>query len=258
MGERGIKGRLRAVVADDEPLARRRLRALLGKLDVRVIAECENGLETVRAIELFNPEVAFLDIRMPGLDGIALCDKLAESHPFVVFVTAFSEYAVRAFELRAVDYVLKPYSDERLKEAVARVRTAAAAGANGAPLGEVLDALRTLRSDRIEHLAIRTRRSIILVPVGDVDWIGAADNYVRLHIGKQAHLIRATMTDMESRLPLDRFLRVHREVIVNLTRVHELRPSAHGDFRIVLHDGSLLPLSRRYRRAFEERLSIAL
>lgn len=252
---------LRAVLADDEPLARRRLRSVLaGQPDVEIVAECVNGLEVVAAVEREHPDVLFLDVRMPGLDGLGALDRIpAEQRPRVVFVTAYDRYAVHAFDLRAVDYVLKPYDDERLLAAVARARESLQPSPASQPApGEVLALLRSLKPPRPVPLAVRTRRGTVLVPVEELDWIEAEDNYVRLHVAGKSHLLRATLSEMEERLPEEAFLRVHRGAIVNLDRVRELQPSTHGDFKIVLRDGALVPMSRRFRAQVEERLGVEL
>lgn len=251
---------LRAVLADDEPLARRRLRAVLAKqADVEIVAECANGIEAVTAIERERPDVVFLDVRMPGLDGLGVLDRVpAELRPRVVFVTAYDRYAVRAFDLRAVDYVLKPYDDDRLLAAVGRAREALLGSAPAPALTEVLTLLKNLNQPAPVPLAVRTRRGTVLVPVEELDWVEAEDNYVRLHVAGKSHLLRATLSEMEERLPMRAFLRVHRGAIVNLERVRELQPSTHGDFKIVLRDGALVPMSRRFRAQVEERLGVEL
>lgn len=251
---------LRAVLADDEPLARRRLRGVLaGQPDVEIAAECANGLEAVAAIERERPDVVFLDVRMPGLDGLGVLDRVpADLRPRVVFVTAYDRYAVRAFDLRAIDYVLKPYDDERLLAAVARARESMQTAQPVPELAEVVALLKNLNQPNPAPLAVRTRRGTVLVPVEELDWVEAEDNYVRLHVAGKSHLLRATLAEMEERLPVRAFLRVHRGAIVNLERVRELQPSTHGDFKIVLRDGALVPMSRRFRAQVEERLGVAL
>ncbi|MEO8505546.1 MAG: LytTR family DNA-binding domain-containing protein [Acidobacteriota bacterium] len=253
---------LRAVLADDEPLARRRLQhALAADPDLIVAAECANGIETLAALEREQPDVLFLDVRMPGLDGLGVLDAIPiERRPRVVFVTAYDRYAVRAFELRAIDYVLKPYDDERLLAAVARVREAFD-GAEPAPassLGDVITMLQRLHEPAPPPVAVRTRRGTLLVPVDEIDWVEAEDNYVRLHVGGKSHLLRSTLSEMEERLPPRAFLRVHRGAIVNIERVRELQPSTHGDFKILLRDGAVVPMSRRFRTLVEQRLGVEL
>jgi two-component system LytT family response regulator len=250
--------RVRVLIADDEPLARRRLRgALETDPDLEVVGECANGPETLAAIERSEPELVFLDVRMPGLDGLEVLDKLPpEQRPRVVFVTAYDRYAVRAFEMRAVDYVLKPYDDERLHAAVTRAKEALSGGTP--EVGDLLELLRRLGQSAPSPIAVRTRRGIVLVPVEEIDWIEAEDNYVRLHVGAKSHLLRSTLADMESRLPPQRFLRVHRGAIVNVERMRELQPSTHGDFKILLRDGATVPMSRRFRSQVQERLGVDL
>ncbi len=190
-------------------------------------------------------------------EAVRLLDKLpAEPRPRVFFVTAYDRYAVRAFELRAVDYVLKPYDDDRLLAAVGRAKESLAGRAP--EVGDLLELLRRLGQSAPSPIAVRTRRGIVLVPVEEIDWIEAEDNYVRLHVGPKSHLLRSTLADMESRLPPQRFLRVHRGAIVNVDRMRELQPSTHGDFKILLRDGATVPMSRRFRSQVQERLGVDL
>jgi two-component system LytT family response regulator len=250
---------MRVVVADGEPDARRRLHEVLTKKNyVRILAECSDGLQAAQAIARLRPDVAFLDVKMAGLDGLAVCDQLAGLHAKVVFVTAHSEYAVRAFELCALDYVLKPYADARLFLAVERARAALRTDSAGTPNGELRSLLRDVRTGTLDQLAVRSKHAVLLVPIADIDWIEGADDYVRVHAAGQAHLIRSTMAEMERRLPADHFVRVQRAAIVNVLRVRELRNWLHKDLRIVLNDGTLVPLSQRYRKALAERLRIDL
>jgi two-component system LytT family response regulator len=201
-------------------------------------------LEAVERVESLRPELVLLDVQMPGLDGFEVLAALQDGElPHVVFVTAHDEHAVRAFEVRALDYLLKPVDRGRLRSAVDRVIEAGRPGR---------DALRVLEdrptaTSPLERFLVRERGRLRLVPVGDVDWIGAAGNYVELHVGDHTHLVRGTLNELESRLPERRFARVHRSTIVNLDRVRELQPWSHGDLLLVLHGGTELRLSRRYR-----------
>jgi two-component system LytT family response regulator len=249
-------GRVRALIADGSEASRQRLRAILtSRPGVAVIAECSDGLQAVDAIARLRPDAAFLDVGLPGLDGFAVCARLGELRPHVVFVSSSREDAARAFELPALDYVLKPFDDYRLLAAVERVFRAQAARPS-MPADELRMLLREIRGGRVEHLPVRCRRATLLLPLDEINWIEAQNSSVRIHHGGQAHSMRATLTELEGRLPGDRFMRVHREAIVNLARVEEVMPWLSGDFRLVLYDRSVVPLGRRYRKDFEERLLV--
>ena len=225
--------KLNVLIADDEPLARDRLRRLLGgETDLEIVAECADGGEVVEAVGRCAPDVAFLDIRMPGMDGFEALEKLnPDQLPWIVFLTAHEEHAVRAFEARAVDYLLKPVSRARLHEAVLRVRE------------------RMSRTGAMERrLAVRDGDRVTFVVLGEVDWIEAAGNYALVHAGGKTHILRETMAALESSLPAEFFLRVSRGAIVNVGRVAELKPGA-----VLLRDGVLVPVKRPLRE-IEKRL----
>jgi two-component system LytT family response regulator len=229
---------LRVAIADDEPLARRRLRGLLERdRELAIVAECRNGPQTAEAVAAHRPEILLLDVVMPGGDGLAALEHVAPSlRPHTVLVTAHDRFALRAFELEAVDYLLKPYDDERFALALSRAKAAARQRTTG-------------------HLAIRGPRATTVVPIDAIDWIEAADNYVEVHAGAACHLLRATMAELETRSP--DLVRVHRRAIVNLRKIREIRPTASGDATLVLVDGTAIALSRRYRPAVERRLGLA-
>jgi two-component system LytT family response regulator len=239
---------LRAVLVDDEPPARQKLERLLAPIDgVGVVAEAGDGLEAVRVIEDVRPDLVFLDVQMPGLDGFGVLEALdLPVLPRVIFVTAHDQHALRAFEVRALDYLLKPVDPERLSDTVERVlRPTAPPPDPRSALGELPGARR-----RLDRFLVRLRGRMILVPVGDVAWIGAAGNYVELHVGDEVHLVRGSLQELERRLPA-RFVRIHRSTVVNLNRVGELHPWSHGDWLVRLDDGTELRLSRRYRDRLE-------
>jgi two-component system LytT family response regulator len=246
---------LSVVLVDDEAPAREKLRHLL-RDDSRltIVGEAGDGLEAVGTIEATRPDVAFLDIQMPEMGGFAVLEALdPEATPAVIFVTAHDEHALRAFEVRALDYLLKPVHPERLREAVERVvesralrgNTQAPATGAGSDPRAVLRELPASRR-RLDRFLVRLRGSMTLIAASEVDWIGAADNYVELHVGAQLHLVRGTLQELEERLP-DCFARIHRSAIVNLDRVSKLQPWSHGDWLLQLKDGTELRLSRRYR-----------
>lgn len=241
---------LRVVLADDEPLVRERLRSLLTtRPDCTLVGECADGAEAVAMLEAVRPDVVLLDVQMPELDGFEVLEALPDSfRPAVVFVTAYDEYAVRAFEINAIDYLLKPIEPERFNAALDRVahRLGPAAPADSAVALQSL--LAELRSRRgiADRFVVRDGHRVTFVPVRDVDWIDAAGNYVRLHAGGRTHLVRDTMNAVEARLDPTRFVRVHRSIIVRLDRIREMEPYFHGEYVLTLTDGSRITSSRSY------------
>jgi two-component system LytT family response regulator len=248
---------IRILVADDEQVARTRLKRLLGKMsDARVVGESADGTSTIAQVESLRPDVLFLDIEMPEASGLDVARAVAApAGPLVVFVTAFDQYAVRAFDVNAVDYLLKPFGEERLATAWERVRDQLQRDDRGA--SRVLAAIEELRSAprtpyRERLLATDDGRSTI-VRVADLEWAEAAANYVKLHLPGVTHLIRESMTALEAQLDPGRFARVHRRVIVNVDHIREIQPWFSGDQILILKSGARLKLSRTYRKAFEER-----
>jgi two-component system, LytTR family, response regulator len=243
--------RIRALIIDDEPPARAKVRRFLATdPEVEIVGEAGSGTEAVEAIERMAPDLIFLDVQMPGLDGFGVLDALDRGPlPCVVFVTAFDQYAVRAFEVHALDYLLKPFTAERFQRALARAR-----GRVRERRGDDLDrrlrrALAELRPGPppLERLLVRSGEKQIVVDVNRIDWMEAEQNYVRLHVGATSYLVRGTLTGLEERLDRGRFIRIHRSRIINADRVREISPWSHGDQLVVLQDGTELLLSRRYR-----------
>jgi two-component system LytT family response regulator len=240
---------IRVLIVDDEPPARERIRGLLAdERDITILQECESGLEAVSAIRERSPDLVFLDVQMPGLDGFGVLDALeGERLPVIVFVTAYDAYAVRAFEVHALDYLLKPFDRERFQATLERVRLTLGESAGdstepvAAPLGESPD-----RAPLRRLLGRRDGRLIVL-KVAEIDWMESAANYVSLHVGKESYLVRETLQSLEGRLDPDQFIRIHRSTIVNLDRVQEIEPYFHGDYIVKLRDGQRLTLSRTYR-----------
>jgi len=231
---------MRALIVDDERLARTRLRRLLAERnDVEVIGAAEDGDEAVSMIDQLRPDLLFLDIQLPGLSGFDVLAAIAGDPPFIIFTTAFDQYAVRAFEVHALDYLLKPFDGERLHPAVDR----AIAMIRGTRSTSRF--LEELAPKSIERFVVRHAGRIVFVAVEQIDWIEAADNYVYLHAGSESHLIRGSLKTIESRLGPN-FVRIHRSAIVNLERIRELQPSFHGEFTVVLEDGAQLTSSRNY------------
>lgn len=253
---------LRVVVADDEPPARERLRELLaGVPDVQVVGEAPSGTAAVEAVRRLQPDLLLLDVQMPGLDGFGVLEALEPGElPAVVFVTAYDAYALRAFEVHALDYLLKPFDAERLGRALDRVRAARAAEAAAAPDPRLLELLSRLAERRtpFERLLAKRGDTSVLLRCAELDWIEAAGNYLRLHVGREIFLVRETLSSLEGRLDPARFARVHRSIMVNLDRVREIHPAFHGDAVLRLADGTDVPLSRTYRDALEARLGRTL
>ena len=248
---------LRVLIVDDEPLARRRIRRFLrSEPDVDVIGEAADGRAAVAALRERQTDLVFLDVQMPELDGFAVMREVGLGRlPAVVFVTAFDQYALQAFEIHAVDYLLKPFTRERLQAALERARTRRRAEANttdsrlAALLNELVERPRFL-----QRLPVRSGPRIVLLETGQIDWIQAADNYVLLHAGGREYLMRETMARLERELDPDAFVRIHRSAMVRIDRVAELQPSVHGDFRVTLKNGTYLTLSRYYRDRVERML----
>jgi two-component system LytT family response regulator len=246
------------LIVDDERLSRQRIRRLLGaEADVEVIGECTNGSEAVAFMAERSPDLMFLDVQMPGLDGFHVMDTaVAKTVPLVVFVTAFDSYALRAFDVHAFDYLLKPFDRPRLQETLRRARVQLGrlrSGSMNDQLSGIFDVLNAGQRG-CNRIAIRTPGHITIVRTEDIDWIEAADNYVCIHCGVDTHVLRETMNTIEGRLPTAQFQRVHRSTIVNIDRIKELQPWFRGDYRIVLRDGTLLTLSRTYREELETNL----
>jgi two-component system LytT family response regulator len=246
--------KIRTFVVDDEPPARRRIVELLEKeLDIEVAGAFEKGEEALEAILQESPDLLFLDVQMPGLDGFGLLERLApERRPTTIFVTAYDAYALRAFEVRALDYLLKPFSDERFEAALATARQRVRVREREA-LGEKLLSL-VEDKPHPSRLVVRNAGSIRFLDVRDVEWIEAAGVYAVIHEGGREHLVRESLQALEARLDPARFSRIHRSKIVALDRVSELRLDDRGGCRVVLRDGTTLPLSRRHREGLEERL----
>ena len=260
---------LRIVVADDEPLARQRIRRLLRREpDIRIAAECADGRETVSAVLREAPDLLFLDVQMPELDGFGVLRALPpERMPVTVFVTAFDHYALQAFEAQALDYLLKPFTEARFRAAFERARDLIGRPGTGeqAALRALLEQVRheqrelrdlvgTPAAGTAERLLIREEGRVRVVPVAEIEYLEAARNHVRVHAGRTTHLLREPLSALEARLGPNRFARIHRSTVVNLERVAEIQPWFSGDCMILLEGGTKLRLSRGYRQEFEARL----
>ncbi len=245
---------IRTLIVDDEPLARDRLTTFLrAEPQVELVGECANGLEALDQIRALQPDLVFLDVQMPELDGFGVLRELDPAErPAVVFVTAFDQFAVKAFEVHAIDYLLKPFDRERLQAALQRAATALGQRQPEAlheKLSALLNELRPAQTP--ERLLVKSEGRMLFVRVAEIDWVEAADNYVSLHVGKDTHLLRETMTSLEARLP-KQFLRISRSTMVNTERIRELQPLFHGDYAIILRDGTKLTLTRGYRDKLQQ------
>ncbi len=246
---------LRALIADDEAVARRRVRRLLqGEPDVEIVAECADGQAAIGEIAARRPDLVLLDVQMPELDGFAVVERCPPSAlPDVIFVTAFDHYALRAFDVHAIDYLLKPFTSERFRIALDRARERIRRRAHDPGLASFVADLRA-RPRYLPRVAVRSRGRVVLLPVEAIDWIEAADNYVTLHAGGREHLLRETLASLERQLDPQRFVRIHRSTIVQIDRIAELNPATHGDAEVCLGDGTRLALSRTWRERVEQAL----
>ena len=255
--------RITAVVVDDEPLARRRIRSLLAREQgVEILQECGNGTDAVDAIRKHQPDLVFLDVQMPEMNGFEVLRQLgAELRGAVVFVTAYEQFSLQAFEVHALDYLLKPFHRTRFQETMRRVRQQLA---NAHALAETRSRLNALveltsaaaaRPKPIDRIVIKNAGKVTIVQAAHIDWIAADGNYARLYVGRAVHLLRQTMKSLADQLDPDVFVRIHHSRIVNVQRVRELQPWAHGDYMVILQDGRRLTSSRSYsanlRRAFD-------
>ena len=247
---------IRALIVDDEPLAREWVRSAIAEdPELEVIGECGDGFEAAEAIRRLKPDLVFLDVQMPGLDGFGVLEALTpEEIPAVVFVTAFDQYAVRAFEAQAVDYLMKPFSKERVEEAVRRVRELV----KGKSLEDFRESIsrivEKIRRDRSfpEWVLLKSDGKNVFVKVKDIDWIESSRNNVRIHVGTTLYLLHETTSAIASRLDPKKFLRIHRSAIVNIERIKELHPWFNGDYAVILRDGTQLTLSSSYRDRLKE------
>jgi two-component system, LytTR family, response regulator len=249
---------IRTLIADDQPMARERLTALLNEEpDVQVVAACASGTEAVSAIQHHQPDLVFLDMQMPELDGLGVIAAVGpERMPSVVFVTAYDEFALRAFDVHALDYLLKPFGRQRFQRALDRARDHLSRERAGDLAKRLVALVEEVRPShpRAERLMVRSGARVVFVEVRQVDWVEAEGNYVRLHLGEESHLIRETMHAMEARLGGTKFVRIHRSRIANVDRIREMRLVQNGEYEVVLRNGRALGVSRLYRDKLQERL----
>lgn len=232
--------KIRAAVVDDEPLARSNLKILLTRdPDVQLVSECASGAEALREIRKRRPELVFLDVQMPECDGFDVLEQLGGDLPAaLVFVTAYDQYALQAFEAGALDYLLKPFSNERFARALKRAKERVAQG----------------RPSKLERVAIKNASEVLFLKIAEIDWIEAADYYVCLHVGAKAHLLRRSMAEIEEEFSRETFCRAHRSAIVNLEKVRRLESAEDGGAELVLTTGARVPVSRRYRKELQHRM----
>ena len=245
---------LKALVVDDEPVARRKLTMLLeSETAVEVVGECEDGAGAVETIRRLRPDVVFLDVQMPGLDGFDVIDALEpREQPEIVFVTAYDRYAVRAFETHAVDYLLKPFERARLRKTIERLTTRSGGRDAGRRVHAAVDSVRAQQP--LRRVLVKTTGRIYAVRVEDIESIEAAGHYLELHTGSATHLLRESLGALEPRLDPARFVRIHRSSIVNVDHVRELQPAVHGEFVVTLQSGRRLNCSRTYAETLTGRL----
>ena len=243
---------IRAVIVDDEGLARKRLADLLaGVEDIEVIAQCANGEEAIETIEESRPDLLFLDVQMPEIDGFDVLQAIGVGRvPVVIFVTAYDQFALRAFDAHALDYLLKPFDDERFEATLQRARERIRLQRQGDVDRRVFELLRDARGDRgyMQRLVVPSGHRSIFIRTEDVDWIEAERNYIRLHVRGKAHLLRENLSRIESVLDPSKFCRIHRSTIVNIDRIHAVESLARGEYLVTLHDGTKLTSGRSYRQ----------
>jgi len=253
--------KIQVLIVDDEPLARERIRKLLQKeADLEIIGECADGIEAVAAIRKQRPDLVFLDVQMPELDGFGVLEQLEPGPiPVVVFVTAHDRFALRAFEVHALDYLLKPFDAERFRNALERARDRVQGRQTGELSHRISELLADLRTGakKQDRLAVKTGGKILFLRMAEIEWIEAADNYVNLHLGSEAHLHRETMAALEEKLPADKFMRISRSTIVNLERIRELQPLFHGEYAVIMRNGTRLTLTRSHRDKLQRLLGRA-
>jgi two-component system LytT family response regulator len=251
---------IRVLLVDDEPLAREMLREMLqGDPQVEIVGESCNGREALEAIRNESPDLIFLDVQMPEVGGFEVLSALGKGPgpiPYVIFVTAYDQYAVRAFEVQALDYLLKPFDQERFDASWQRAKAQLVRDRNGGMDQRILALLEEMKAGKnyLERLVIKAAGRIYFLDTSDIDWIEAEGNYVSIHSGKKTHLLRETISSLEAQLDPKKFVRIHRSSIVRLDFIQELQPWFHGEYRVILQDGTQLTLSRNHRDKLQEAL----
>jgi two-component system LytT family response regulator len=248
---------IRALIVDDEPLARRRLRSLLRREpDIEIIGEASNGQESVDVIRHERPDLVFLDIQMPQMDGFSVIEAIGvERMPYIIFITAYGQYALKAFDVRALDYLLKPFDHKRLEKALDQARRQLRLAGGHEELRKQVRGLLQETGPKvypIERILVKSKGRIIILRTSDIGWIESAGNYLILHCGGESYLVRETMAEMEGKLDCRTFVRIHRSSIVNIDCIKEIQPSFHGEYDVVLKTGTKLVLSRTYSDKFKK------
>lgn len=251
--------KIRVLIVDDEPLGRKRIQTLLaGDPDIEVIGECSDGQEAIAAIKQNRPDLVYLDVQMPEIDGFAMLDSLAvEDMPAVIFVTAYDRYAVEAFKVHALDYLLKSFDRQRFQDSLQRAKDQILRSKKGLWKQQVKELLSDLRAqqENLTRLVVRSGGRVVFVRAAEIDWLEAADNYVRIHVRGESYLIRETLQSLADRLDQSIFLRIHRSTVVNLDRIKEMHPMFHGEYLVKLQDGTELTLSRNYKEKLTEHMT---
>jgi two-component system LytT family response regulator len=254
--------KIKVLVVDDEPLARERLTTLLtAEPDIELVGPARDGEEAITAIHDDSPDLVFLDVQMPQMNGFDVIDAVgSDKMPLVIFVTAYDQHALKAFQVRALDYLLKPFDRERFSDALQRARKQLEREETGDLGRRLLALVKDLRRDqpRSDRLVVKSGGRLFFLRADEIDWIEAAGNYVRLHVGPASHLLRETMNAIEGRLDPEKFFRIHRSRIVNMERIQELQPWLNGEYAVLLRTGTRLTLSRGYREKLQDRLGKAI
>lgn len=248
---------IRAIIVDDEPLARDKVQLFAQSIpDLNIVDVCSNGHEALTSLKKTKPDLVFLDIQMPELTGFDILEKIKkEKLPGIIFITAYDEFALRAFEFHALDYLLKPFDRERFEKAVERAKEIVASEQNSDITSQQIQSLLdSLKKDTqtLERIIVKTNGRIIFLRVDEIDWMEAAGNYIKLHVGNESHLVRETMNNIEKQLNREKFVRIHRSTIVNIDRLKELQPWFNGEYKVLLTTNAQLVMSRGYRENFNK------
>jgi two-component system, LytTR family, response regulator len=243
---------IKTLIVDDEPLARKRIKQLLaGETGIEIVGECGDGKSAIAALRDLQPDLVFLDVEMPGASGIKVLEKSEPTElPAVIFVTAYDEFTIKAFDFHAVDYLLKPYSEDRFREALNRARRQVGQKNKHAVterFADLFDYLK-LNQNYLKRVIVNAKNRLITLPVDEIDWIETYGNYLKIHTRGKSYLLRETMNNLSSRLDPEKFVRIHRATLINLDRVKEFQPMFGGQYTVVLRDGTELTLSRNYRQ----------
>jgi two-component system LytT family response regulator len=253
---------IRVLVVDDEPLAREKIRGMAADdAELRIVGECSNGAEAIDAVQSLRPDLILLDVQMPEVGGFAVLEALKDDGlPPVIFITAYDHYAVRAFEFHALDYLLKPFDRERFRAAIDRAKRQIRRENGGALDARILALLEQMREQPryTERLVVKTGGRVFFLNADEIDWVEAEGNYVSIHAGKKSYLLRETISGIEAQLDPRHFVRIHRSAVVNINRIKELQPWSHGEYHVILHDGTQLTLSRSYRDNLQSALGNSL